>query len=83
MHFISKNRFSTSLPSFLNYRLHPSLIQALQANAFHTPTPIQDMTLSAMHNHNNLLLIAPTGTGKTLAYALPMLHLLKTQEDDF
>jgi superfamily II DNA/RNA helicase len=50
-----------------------------------TPSPIQDMSfmeLKRSKNINNFVLIAPTGTGKTLAYLLPMMDTLKRDEDD-
>ena len=64
-----------SLPSFQNYNLHPQIIELLNSKQIYTPTPVQDLAFN--NKHKNSILIGPTGTGKTLAYLLPMLTYMK------
>ncbi len=45
-----------------------------------TPTPIQTLSISHLAQGNSALLAAQTGTGKTLAYSLPVIHRLKQSE---
>lgn len=82
---IPKSFFSTlSLPSFDTYGLNSNLISALQSQEIHTPSPIQQLAIPSLLklNHEHYYLAAQTGTGKTLAYLLPILHLIKSQEKD-
>ena len=39
-------------------------------------TPMQEAALTACRNHNDMILLSPTGTGKTLAYLLPLIEHL-------
>jgi ATP-dependent RNA helicase RhlE len=52
------------------------LLQALKAEAYHTPTPIQVRAIPALLAGKDMLGIAQTGTGKTAAFALPLLQHL-------
>jgi superfamily II DNA/RNA helicase len=47
---------------------------------FKTPTPIQEQTIPLILEGNDLIAQAQTGTGKTAAFALPILQLLNEQE---
>ncbi|MBU3851898.1 MAG: DEAD/DEAH box helicase [Candidatus Paralactobacillus gallistercoris] len=47
-----------------------------QANGFHEMTPIQAAVLKPLRHGENIVGLAPTGTGKTLAFALPMLETI-------
>src|SRR5215510_11305914 len=51
----------------------------LARNGFTDPTPIQGMTFEPAMAGRDLVATAQTGTGKTLAFALPMLQLLSTE----
>ncbi|MER3495554.1 MAG: hypothetical protein C4320_01245, partial [Armatimonadota bacterium] len=53
--------------------LPPSLLLALQARGFDTPTPIQEEAIPPILEGRDVVGIAQTGTGKTLAYGLPLL----------
>jgi len=53
--------------------LFPTLESSLLQLGFMTPTPIQEASADLAMNATNLLLIAPTGSGKSLAYILPAL----------
>lgn len=50
-----------------------SIVDALQKLGITSPTPIQAMTIPQAMQGTDILASAPTGTGKTLAYALPIL----------
>ena len=52
------------------------LLQALAAEDYHTPTPIQARAIPALLAGKDMLGIAQTGTGKTAAFALPLLQRL-------
>jgi ATP-dependent RNA helicase RhlE len=59
--------------------LHPSLVQATHDMRFAEPTPIQAKAIPAILRGRDLLATAQTGTGKTAAYLLPILHRLLDQ----
>lgn len=48
-----------------------------------SPTKIQDKVIPQMMNEKSLLCVAQTGTGKTLAYSLPIIEMIKRHEDEF
>ena len=63
---------------FAAFRLHESLTKAIHKVGFETPTPIQQQTITDAMAGKDILGLAQTGTGKTAAFALPMLHRLLT-----
>jgi ATP-dependent RNA helicase RhlE len=62
---------------FNQFSLHPSLLRAVEAAGYTTPTPIQQQAIPVVLSGRDLLASAQTGTGKTAAFALPMLHRLQ------
>ena len=50
---------------------------ALSKLAITTLTPMQEAALNACRQSNDVILLSPTGTGKTLAYLLPLIERLK------
>jgi ATP-dependent RNA helicase RhlE len=56
--------------------LDPVLLKALDSEGYTTPTPIQAQAIPSILAGKDLLGIAQTGTGKTAAFALPILHRL-------
>ena len=62
--------------SFSELALHPSLLTAVAAEGYTHPTPIQAQAIPAVLDGRDVLGIAQTGTGKTAAFSLPMLHRL-------
>ncbi|MFZ4165225.1 DEAD/DEAH box helicase [Brevundimonas sp. NPDC058933] len=56
--------------------LNKALLQALEATGYTKPTPIQAKAIPDVMLGKDLLGIAQTGTGKTAAFALPILHRL-------
>ncbi len=53
------------------------LLKALKSEGYTTPTPIQEQSIPIVLNGQDLLACAQTGTGKTAAFALPILQLLQ------
>lgn len=60
--------------------LSEPLLRALVAEGYTTPTPIQEKAIPHVLAGRDLLGCAQTGTGKTAAFALPILHLLSENE---
>src|SRR3989442_13196189 len=56
--------------------LKPPVLQRLEKEGFLEASPIQELAIPAILSGENVLLIAPTGTGKTLAAILPVLDRL-------
>ncbi len=56
--------------------LHPHLVQAVREMRYAEPTPIQAEAIPAILAGRDLLATAQTGTGKTAAFLLPILHQL-------
>jgi ATP-dependent Lhr-like helicase len=54
-------------------QLHPALESALNEKGW-TPTPVQELVLPALVNGEDRIVIAPTGSGKTMAGILPLFH---------
>ena len=67
---------SESAPTFADLDLRPELLQALSALGYEEPTPIQREAIPPLLAGRDLLGQAATGTGKTAAFALPLLHRL-------
>lgn len=65
------------MQSFDNFKLSKPLRNAIDDLGFERPTPIQAETFSVILSGKDLVGIAQTGTGKTLAYMLPILQDLK------
>src|SRR5438874_11193454 len=68
-----------ALPSFVDFGLLPNLLEALAIEGYATPTPIQSRAIPHLPAGRDLCGIAQTGTGKTAAFALPILHRLSQQ----
>jgi ATP-dependent RNA helicase RhlE len=67
---------SQPAPDFAALGLSEPLLRALAARSYTTPTPIQARSIPHLLQGRDLLGIAQTGTGKTAAFALPMLQRL-------
>lgn len=61
---------------FADLALHPALLRALDEVGFTEPRPIQLQTIPAALARQDILGLAPTGTGKTAAFALPLIQRL-------
>ncbi len=67
--------------SFDKFNLHPTLIKAIIAIGYETPTLVQDRTIPVALEGKDVITSAQTGTGKTAAYAIPILHRLITSKE--
>ena len=63
--------------SFNSLGLAPALLNALNAEGYSEPTPIQREVIPAVIGKKDVLGIAKTGSGKTAGYVLPILHNLQ------
>jgi len=61
---------------FLGLGIAPGLLEAIGKLGFVDPTPIQEKSIPLGIEGNDLIAIAQTGTGKTLAFGIPMLQRL-------
>ena len=66
---------------FSELNLPKLLFNSIAELGFETLTPIQDEAFSAILSGRDVVGIAQTGTGKTLAYMLPILHELKFSQE--
>ncbi len=67
---------SKTRTGFDRFGLHPALVRGIRAAGFETPRPIQVDTIPAGLDSRDVLGLAQTGTGKTAAFALPLLDQL-------
>jgi ATP-dependent RNA helicase RhlE len=61
---------------FENLNLIPPILKALESEGYTKPTPIQEQAIPLLLEGRDLLGCAQTGTGKTAAFALPILQIL-------
>ena len=64
------------MTSFNDFGLAEPILRALAEEKYVTPTPIQAQTVPLVLSKRDVIGIAQTGTGKTAAFALPILHHL-------
>ena len=67
--------------TFDNLNLIEPLLKALKTEGYTHPTPIQEQSIPVVLNKKDLLGCAQTGTGKTAAFALPILQLLSDKSN--
>lgn len=68
----------TYVTHFKDLGIAGTILRAVEAEGYQTPTPIQAQAIPPLMAGRDLLGIAQTGTGKTAAFALPILHRLTT-----
>jgi ATP-dependent RNA helicase DeaD len=62
---------------FNTYPLDPQVLQALEQMGYHTMTPIQELAIPKLLTGQDFLGQAPTGTGKTAAFGIPLISRMK------
>ncbi len=67
----------TTQNTFEQFKLNRQLLNAIEEAGYTTPTPIQEQAIPLALAGQDILGIAQTGTGKTAAYALPLLMRIK------
>ena len=65
-------------PDFNEFDLQPQLLQTIADIGYAAPTPIQSTVIPAMLAGHDVMGQSQTGSGKTAAFALPILHNLQT-----
>ncbi len=69
---------SETVNGFEKLHLQPETEKALQKMGFTAPTPIQEKTIPVMTEGRDVIAKAPTGTGKTCAFGIPLIECLDT-----
>ena len=64
------------MTEFTDFPLAKSILRAIAEEGYTTPTPIQEKSIPPLMEGHDLLGVAQTGTGKTAAFALPLLNRL-------
>jgi superfamily II DNA/RNA helicase len=67
--------------TFRELKLNDQLIEAIDHMGFENATPIQELAIPLILNNKDLIACAQTGTGKTAAFVLPILHKLTGKPD--
>jgi ATP-dependent RNA helicase RhlE len=65
-----------TMTNFAGLELAQPILRAIADEGYVTPSPIQENSIPALIEGHDLLGVAQTGTGKTAAFALPLLHHL-------
>lgn len=73
--------FTESVMSFTSLGLSPLLLDAVNQSGYQTATPVQQAVIPLALDGRDVLASAETGTGKTAAFALPLLSHLMAQDD--
>jgi ATP-dependent RNA helicase RhlE len=66
---------------FASLGVNPTILKALEARGYDKPTPIQAGSIPHLLDGADLLGIAQTGTGKTAAFAIPILQVLHEENE--
>ncbi len=67
---------------FKDLRIVEPILKALKAKGYTSPTPIQEQSIPILLRGKDLLGCAQTGTGKTAAFAIPIIQHLYLEEDN-
>ena len=67
----------STVKKFKELKLNPQLLKAVEDQGFDVPTPVQVRAIPLILAGHDVMGIAPTGTGKTAAYVLPLLIKVK------
>ena len=74
------DKHSEFMETFDDFKLKKQLKNAIADLGFVAPTPVQEQSFSIIKAGNDILGIAQTGTGKTLAYCLPILEVVLSRD---
>jgi len=77
----SANNIHKIMTNFKHLNLNPKILNSLEKKGYKTPTPIQIQSIPHLLQGRDLLGIAQTGTGKTAAFALPILDNLSNSKN--
>ncbi len=68
--------------SFADFGLHTQLLKNIQRQSYLEPTVIQDQAIPPMMEGRDVVGIANTGTGKTAAFLIPLIHKIANNTDE-
>ncbi len=71
-----------TITSFADLGLSPEILRAVEKMGFSAPTPIQAQTIPLMLDGRDVIAKAPTGTGKTCAFGIPIIECLDPELTD-
>src|SRR5918998_4592456 len=80
--FLIENEHQLDLPRFSDLPLREELLREVEELGYQHPSPIQAQSIAPLVEGRDLLGQAATGTGKTAAFALPMLERLAEQRPE-
>lgn len=75
-------RSSLKNMTFKDFGLAEPILRAVKEEGYTTPTPIQQQAIPILLRRKDLLGVAQTGTGKTAAFGIPLLHHLYESKND-
>ena len=67
---------------FTEFDFHPGLLEGIDASGYETATPVQEQVIPPILAGKDIIASAQTGTGKTAAFLLPMIHRLLNNHTD-
>jgi superfamily II DNA/RNA helicase len=68
--------------SFEDFPIHPKLKEQIEAKGYTSPTPIQDKTIPHILEGLDVVGMANTGTGKTAAFLIPLIHKVVVNDEE-
>lgn len=74
-------KYNSSGNGFLEFELKDKIIKGIVELGFNTPSPIQKDSIPLILNGHDLIAQAQTGTGKTAAFSIPILNMLKNNSE--
>jgi len=69
------------LLKFEDFKLNEDLLEGLDSMGFSDATPVQDQAIPVILEGRDLIACAQTGTGKTAAFILPLIHKIRTEQN--
>ena len=78
---VSKGNDNENESGFLDFGFNQSILNSLRNKGYKNPTPIQKAAIPELMLGRDLLGQAQTGTGKTAAFALPLIEKLKDNKE--
>lgn len=73
----TKTKATSSFQSFESMRLSDNVLKSIRKMGFRYPTPIQRQAIPVILAERDVVAMARTGSGKTAAFAIPLVHRLK------
>ncbi len=68
---------------FVDFKLDPKLLEGIEAMGFENATPVQEQAIPTILSGKDIIASAQTGTGKTAAFLLPVVHeIMSLPHDD-